>query len=273
MTLEVDPAIVAIGVALVGYLIADDRVRRRLGHAPRPRARPAFLAGIAVLLAALVGPLDARVTTSFTAHMVQHLLLTMIAAPLLLIGAPITLALAAWPGRPRRAILRILHSAPVRVFTNPIVAWAAFFGVLWGIHLSGWYDAALTNPAVHAAEHTVLLATALLFWMPIVRVDPTPSHLSHPAQILYLFLAMPAMAFLGLVIAGANDVWYPAYARADGVAAALADQQRAGALMWVGTMFLIVPALVFVLFDWMRADEREAARIDARLSAASEGGP
>jgi cytochrome c oxidase assembly factor CtaG len=85
---------------------------------------------------------------------------------------------------------------------------------------------------------------------------------------------MPAMAFLGLAIASASDVLYPAYARAEGgVAAALADQQRAGAIMWVGTMFLIVPALAFVLLDWMRADEREAARIDARLSTASEGGP
>jgi cytochrome c oxidase assembly factor CtaG len=154
-----------------------------------------------------------------------------------------------------------------------VVAWAAFFGVLWGIHLTGWYEAALTNPAVHAGEHAVLLGTALLFWMPIVHADPVPSRLSHPARILYLFLAMPAMAFLGLAIAGADTVLYPAYAQAEGVAAALADQQRAGAIMWVGTMFLIVPALAFVLLDWMRADEREASRIDARLSAASEGGP
>jgi cytochrome c oxidase assembly factor CtaG len=151
--------------------------------------------------------------------------------------------------------------------------WAAFFGVLWGVHLTGWYEAALTIAAMHAAEHAVLHGTALLFWMPILRADPTPSRLSHPARILYLFLAMPAMAFLGLAIAGANDVLYPAYARSEGVAAALADQQRAGSIMWVGTMFLIVPALAFVLLDWMRADEREASRIDARLSAAAEGGP
>jgi putative copper resistance protein D len=272
VSVSVDPAPIVIGVAGVGYLIADDRVRRRRGHAPRPRARPAFLAGIGVLAVALVGPLDARVTTSFTAHMVQHLLLTMIAAPLLLVGAPVTLALAAWPGAPRRSMLRVLHSGPVRVLSNPMVAWAAFFAVLWGVHLTGWYQAALTDPAVHAAEHAVLLVTALLFWMPIVRVDPVPSRLSHPGRILYLFCAMPAMAFLGLAIASARDVLYPAYAQAEGVAAALADQQRAGAIMWVGTMFLIVPALAFVLLDWMRADEREAARIDARLPAASEGG-
>jgi putative membrane protein len=272
VSLPADPAVIGIGVAGVGYLTADDRVRRRHGRVPRPRARPAFLAGIAVLLVALVGPLDAHVTTSFTAHMVQHLLLTMVAAPLLLLGAPITLTLAAWPGAPRRSILRLLHSGPLRLLANPLVAWAAFFVVLWGVHLTGWYQAALTNPAVHAAEHIVLLGTALLFWMPIVRVDPMPSRLSHPARILYLFLAMPAMAFLGLAIASARDVLYPAYAQAEGVAGALADQQRAGAIMWVGTMFLIVPALAFVVLDWMRADEREASRIDARLSTASEGG-
>jgi putative copper resistance protein D len=98
--------------------------------------------------------------------------------------------------------------------------------------------------------------------------------LSHPARILYLFLAMPAMAFLGLALVSANHVLYPTYARVEGIARALGDQQMAGALMWGGTMILIVPALALVLLDWMRADEREARRIDARLArtASSTGG-
>ena len=132
--------------------------------------------------------------------MVQHLLLTMVAAPLLLLGAPVTLALrrgrdAAHGGSPR-----LLRSAPARVLGNPLVAWALFFVVLWGIHFTSLYEAALRNDGVHALEHIALLVTALLFWMPIVRADPVTSGLSYPARILYLFVAMPAMAFLGLTI-------------------------------------------------------------------------
>jgi cytochrome c oxidase assembly factor CtaG len=158
------------------------------------------------------------------------------------------------------------------VVAAPAVAWGLFFGVLWGVHLTGIYDSALRNQAVHAAEHVALLTTALLFWMPIVRADPAPSVLSYPARILYLFVAMPAMAFLGLALVSARHVLYATYAQSEGTARALADQQAAGAIMWAGTMVLIVPALAFVLLDWMRADEREAERIDARLASASTRG-
>src|SRR5207247_6568421 len=101
--------------------------RRARGGGRRRRARLAFLAGLGVILIALTGRLDAAVETSFSWHMTQHLLLTMVAAPLLLLGAPLTLALQAWPGRPRRTLLDVLHSDLARVIANPIVAWALFF--------------------------------------------------------------------------------------------------------------------------------------------------
>ena len=103
--------------------------------------------------------------------------------------------------------------------------------------------------------------TALLFWMPIVRADPVTSGLSYPARILYLFVAMPAMAFLGLTIVTSRHVLYPAYAQADGVGALWPISGRPGRSCGRGTMVLIVPALGLVLLDWMRADEREAARV------------
>ena len=158
------------------------------------------------------------------------------------------------------------------MITQPVVAWALFFGVLWGVHLTGFYDAALRNEGIHALEHVLLLATAVLFWMPIVRADPSPSALSYPARILYLFVAMPAMAFLGLVLVSADEPLYGTYAQFEGTARAIADQQVAGGIMWAGTMVLIVPALAFVLLDWMRADEREARRADARLASATADG-
>ena len=267
-----EPVPLGVATAALGYLVADGRVRRAHGRVPRPRARLAFFAGLGVVTIALTGPIDAAVTTSFSIHMVQHLLITMVAPPLLLLGAPITLALQAWPGTPRRWILATLRSGPARLFGNPLVAWALFFVVLWGIHFTGVYEAALHNNGLHALEHVALLVTALLFWMPIVRADPAPSGLSYPARILYLFVAMPAMAFLGLTIVSSSQVLYPTYANAEGVARALADQRAAGAVMWAGTMVLIVPALGFVLLDWMRADEREAARVDARLERATMRG-
>jgi putative membrane protein len=267
-----EPVPLGVATAALGYLVADGRVRRAHGRVPRQRARLAFFAGLGVVVIALTGPIDAAVTTSFSIHMVQHLLITMVAAPLLLLGAPITLALQAWPGTPRRWLLATLRSGPARLFGNPLVAWALFFVVLWGIHFTWIYEAALHNNGLHALEHIALLMTGLLFWMPIVRADPAPSGLSYPARILYLFVAMPAMAFLGLTIVSSRQVLYPTYAHAEGVARALADQRAAGAIMWAGTMILIVPALGFVLLDWVRADEREAARVDARLERATMRG-
>jgi cytochrome c oxidase assembly factor CtaG len=220
------------------------------------------------VLVALQTPIDTWAETSFAVHMIQHLLLTMVAAPLLVLGAPIRLSLGAWPGAPRRRLVRVLKSRGVRLLSHPILGWAAFFAVMWGTHLSGVYEATLRSPAVHTAEHLAYLGTALMFWGPVVGVDPSPSRLSYPGRILYLFLAMPAMAFLGLAIYSAREVLYPTYAAVEGTARAITDQHVAGAVMWTGTMFLIVPALAFVLLDWMRSDDREAAREDARIAAA-----
>jgi putative membrane protein len=267
---------VTLGLILTGavYVHAEERVRAvRGGRRVTGRRRWYFLAGLVAIFAALETPIDTSAQTSFSVHMVQHLLLTMVAAPLLVLGAPVTLALQAWPGIARRGILSLLHSAPVRLLANPLVAWGLFFGFMWASHMTGLYEATLRSPGIHGLEHIGYLATALLFWMPVIGVDPAPARLSYPARILYLFLAMPAMAFLGLAIFSARHVLYPAYAAVEGTARALADQRIAGALMWTGGMFLIVPALAFVLFDWMRADEREARRVDERLARAESSSP
>ena len=269
MILSVDPIVVSALVAGLVYATADQHVRRARGRAAPRARRTAFFAGLAVLVLALTGPIDAAVESSFSMHMVQHLLLTMVAAPLLLLGAPLTIALAAWPNASRRSFVAVLHSGPARLVSNPLVAWAAFFVVLWMAHLTGLYESALRSDGVHALEHGIFLVTALVFWAPIVRADPSPSVLSYPAKILYLFVAMPAMALLGLTIVSARQVLYPTYAQAEGVARALADQRAAGAIMWAGTMVLIVPALGIVLWEWMAADEREGRRVDARLARAA----
>ena len=259
-----DPLVVSgLLVAGIAYVRADRRVRG--GRRGRPLRRRAFLAGLAVVFAALQSPIDAGAATSFAVHMVQHLLLTMVAAPLLVLGAPVTLALQAAIPQRRRRLLSALHSAPVRLLSAPVAAWSLFVVVLWGTHFTALYELTLRSPGIHALEHLAYLTTAVIFWIPVVGLDPAPSGLSHPARILYLFLAMPAMAFLGLALFSANRALYPTYAAIEGASRALADQRLAGALMWTGTMFLIVPALGFVLLDWMRADDRLARRIDQRL--------
>ena len=163
----------------------------------------------------------------------------------------------------------ILHSRVATLAARPSVAWCLFVGVMWGTHMSGLYQATLRNETLHEAEHLAYLVTALLFWMPVVGVDPSPARLSHPGRILYLFLAMPAMAFLGLAITSAGHALYPTYVILEGPREALTDQRLAGALMWEAGMLAMVVALSFVLLDWFRRDEREARRIDERLDRAS----
>ncbi|MGZ5212633.1 MAG: cytochrome c oxidase assembly protein [Actinomycetota bacterium] len=263
-----DPAIVS-GLALAGvlYVRVDRRVRRERGDRRFPRVRRRqFLGGLVVIFVALESPIDTGSATSFSVHMVQHLLLTMVAAPLLVLGAPVTLALLACSPTDRRRFSSALRHPPLRTLSNPLVAWALFFGVLWGSHLTSFFEASLQNDNLHALEHLAYIATAVLFWMPIVGRDPSPSGLAHPARILYLFFAMASMAFLGLVLFSANHALYATYAAVEGNAKAVADQRMGGTLMWVGGMINIVPALGLVMLDWMRADERAARRADARLS-------
>jgi putative membrane protein len=150
----------------------------------------------------------------------------------------------------------------------PLFGWAAFAAVMWGAHVRPIYEAALRSVPLHAAEHLAFLSAALLFWWPVVGLDPGNVRLSHPARLLYLFLAMPVTALLGLAMYSSDRLLYPYYAAVSGSVGVspLADQHLAGAIMWEGGMLLTLPALAFVLLDWMRSDEREAERIDARLA-------
>ena len=137
-------------------------------------------AGLLVLVIALDGPPDTFADTSFAVHMAQHLLIQQVAAPLLLLGAPITLVLRADPRWLRRRVLvRVLRSRAVYVVSRPPVAFMLFAVTLVASHLTGFYDLALRNENVHALEHVVYLATALLFWYPAVGIDPGPSRPEH----------------------------------------------------------------------------------------------
>jgi cytochrome c oxidase assembly factor CtaG len=259
-----DPPLVA-GLVTAGVLYL-----RGVGRVHRPERRLAnraacFLGGLAALWIALQSPIDSYADVRLSVHMVQHLLLTMVAAPLLVLGAPVTLLLrAATPAFRRRWVLPPLRSRPVRLLTAPVVSWTQFALVLWGSHFSPLYDAAVRNAGIHVLEHLLYLGSAALFWSPVAGIDPSPKRLSHPARLLYVFLAMPQASFLGLAMWGSSRVLYRSYAAGLG-AAALDDQRLAGTIMGSVGMLFLVAALGLVLLDWLRREEREAARADARL--------
>lgn len=257
-------------IAAAAYLLALRRVNRAHPRSPFPRWRAAcWLAGVALIGIALVSAVDAYADDLLTVHMLQHLLLALVAPPLLALGAPITLALrAASPRFRRRWLLPILHARLTRAMTFPLVAWFAFALVMWAAHFTGWYEAALENAALHDAEHLAFLAAGALFWWPVVDADPSPARLNPGMRIVYLVLQMPVHTAIGLALYFAPAVLYPHYAavqRAWGPDP-LTDQQLAGILMWgAGDVWLLI-AVAGVVAAWMQADARRARRADARYS-------
>jgi putative membrane protein len=260
----------AVILAGLGYWRVADAVDARHPSNPVPRWRRwSWLAGLAVILLALASPIEAYDTTLFSVHMVQHLLLTMLAAPLLVMAAPVTLLLRyASPEARRRWILPALHSRVVRVVSAPVVAWCLFAGVMWFSHFSPLFDAALEDELVHRLEHALFLGAGLLFWWPVVGADPGPHRLGHPARVLYLALGMPLSSFLGLVIFSAPTVLYRHYETLERTwgMTPLEDQAWAGGIMWAGGDLAFVLALILAVAVWLRHEEREGLREDARLA-------
>jgi putative membrane protein len=256
-----------IGVVIGGvlYAVAWRRIpaSSRSGRRVVPVVRAwSFAVGLLVLLVAVNGPPDALAESSFSMHMVQHMLLQVVAAPLLLLGGPVWVLLRADPPwLPRRVLVQVLRSRLVGVITHPVVAFGAFAVVLIVSHLTPLYELALEHEPVHQVEHLVYLLTALLFWWPAIGVDPAPHRIGHLYRVLYLMVSMPVMAFLGLAIANAGRVLYASYAQpTPWGASALTDQQAAGTLMWVAGMFTTVPAVGVVLMRWLDDESRRGAR-------------
>jgi putative copper resistance protein D len=216
----------------------------------------ALTAGVVAVLVALVGPVDEAAHRSLTGHMVQHLLLTSVAAPLILLGGPLTLALRSGVGR--RSLVRAIRSRAFGVVTHPVVGWVAFVATMYAVHLGPLYEAALRSPAWHAVEHSLFLATAVLFWMPVIGETPAPNALSHGARLLYVALAMPAEGFLALALVSADRVLYPSYAGPG----ALEDQQAAAALLWIVGDLVLLAALVTAALAWKRDDEARQRRLE-----------
>jgi putative membrane protein len=221
-----------------------------------------------VLYVALGTGIHANDGERLTSHMAEHLLIVVAAPPLLLLGEPVRLALLTLPHDAARALARILSGRVVRTLTHPLVAWLMFSVVLVGSHAPVLYDAALRDTGLHALEHALYFWTAMALWQSVLAVAPVPGARSAVTRMLVLMAAAPPMVLLGATFTGLTHVAYSTYAHAMPHAAALVDQNTAGALMWVGGSLPMAVALVAI--GWA-AVEREEAHAVARERYAERG--
>ena len=241
---------VLAGLALLALLYTRG-VRALTGPLPRGRAL-LFAGGLAVLALALNGPLhDLSDRYLFSAHMVQHLLLTLVAPPLLLAGLPPGVLGPVMRHRAVTAILSRLCRPPVAfvLYNVTLVVW----------HLPGPYNLALEHHGLHVIEHLTFIATALLAWWPILSPDARLPRAAYPAQLLYLFLFGLPMTAVAALITMAEAPLYPFYAAAPRVfgLSPIEDQRLGGLIMWVPAGVVPLAAFTAVFFRWVAAERDE----------------
>ena len=224
--------------------------------------------GVAIF--SFVGVYDGEL---FWDHMVQHLILIMVAAPLFAIASPLRLAFCSTSGTAHLVVTEALRSRVARLLGNPIVAFVLYAVVIPISHLTVWYNYTLTQESVHNAEHLVFLLVGYLFWRQIFGNDPN-AHRLHPAlQFFYLFMAIPIDTFTGLSLAGATHEMFPAYLathRTWGLSYVV-DLHVGGDIMWVVGDTLMLWPMIPVALRWMHMEERKAVRIDRELDAQALG--
>jgi putative copper resistance protein D len=238
-------------------------VTRRPGW---PRGRwLAFAAGLVVLLIALCSDLARVDSTRFTAHVAQHLLLSLVAPPLLALGAPVTLLLQAGSRRTQERVLAILHSRPVVMITHPLVAWVVFGGSTIALYSTPLYAQTLHHPWLHDVVHIHFVLAGVLFFWPVVGIDPGRWRLGHAARLLYVLVALPFHAIVGLALISTRAPLWSAHT--------LADQQAGGGAMLLGGDLVTLAVIAIVFRQWVAADQRLAARLSAGVSAPERRAP
>ena len=260
----------AIVFALV-YIAAVVRLRRRGDTWPVGRT-VAWLLGCLVLLFATSSGVGRYMPAMFSMHMAAHMLLSMLTPILLVLGAPVTLALRALPaaGRndppgPREWLLAALHSRVSRVLTNPFVATFLFVAGFYGLYFGGIFDAAVDSHPAHLAMNLHFLLTGYLFYWVVIGIDPTPRPIPPLAKVGMVFASLPFHAFFGVVLMSTNTVlggpFYKSlqlYWHND----LLGDQRLGGGIAWAAGEIPLVVVMAALLIQWRRSDERTATRLD-----------
>jgi putative copper resistance protein D len=205
----------------------------------------------------------------FWDHMVQHLLLIMVAAPLFAIASPLELAWKSTSGTAHIVVTEALRSKVANFFGHWAVAFVLYAVVIPISHLTVWYNYTLTQGSVHNAEHLAFLLVGYLFWRQIFGNDPNKYRLHPGLQFFYLFLAIPIDTFTGLSLAGATKEMFPAYLATHRTwgPSYVNDLHVGGSIMWVVGDTLMLWPMIPVALRWMRQEERKAERIDRELDA------
>jgi cytochrome c oxidase assembly factor CtaG len=206
----------------------------------------------------------------FSVHMVQHMVISMLSPILILLGAPVTLALRALPvaarGRkgPRELLLMLLHSRYMRVITHPLFTIPMFIASLYGLYFTPIFDFLMGSKAGHVAMMVHFLAVGLVFFWPIMGVDPGPNRPGYLMRMLQLFAGMPFHAFFGIALMMASVPLVGTYMNPPASLGidALADQNAAGGIAWAFSEIPSVIVLIALLFQWYGSEQRQARRKD-----------
>src|ERR1044071_2121547 len=261
----VEPSVsIPLALSILIYVWGTYNVWKRagMGHGIAARQWLSFLGAILVLVVALMSPLDVLSADLFSAHMVQHLILTLVAAPLLVLSDFQLALLWALPRRRAQALGSSFNqsqslSSGWRVLNNPVVVWIVFTLVMWLWHAPLFYQAALHDEAIHTLEHLTFLISGALFWW-ILFKHTRPDHLHYAMTIPFLFLTVLQSGVLGALMTFTSQPWYSDYAVSvmHWGLTPIQDQQLAGLIMWIlgGTVLTLLTIGYFAA--WLHALEQ-----------------
>jgi cytochrome c oxidase assembly factor CtaG len=256
-------------IAVAGAAAAYAQGLRALGPRRRRWRRRswAFGGGQVAVLAALVSPIDTHAGQLLSVHMVQHLLLVLVAAPLFVLGRPLVPVSLALSRRTRVWLRKAARTAPLaatgRIMCIPVVAWLLHVSVLWAWHAPGPYQAALGDPWLHALEHASFLGTAVLFWW-VALADGAHRVLARGGDVLFVLAGWIQSGALGALFTFASAPIYPIYVSSAhlSVSASLHDQQVAGLVMWIPAGLVYLVAGTLLAARWLGSLERDLPGTD-----------
>ncbi|KOT37634.1 membrane protein [Streptomyces caelestis] len=256
-----------LGLALYGWGVF--RLVRRGDKWPVGRT-VAFVTGVLSIGLMMCTGLNDYGMVMFSVHMVQHMMISMVSPILILLGAPVTLALRALPpagrGRkgPRELLLMLLHSRYMRVVTHPVFTIPMFIASLYGLYFTPLFDFLMGSRPGHIAMMVHFLAVGLVFFWPIMGVDPGPHRPGYLMRMLELFAGMPFHAFFGIALMMASTPMVTTFENPPASLGieALSDQNAAGGIAWAFSEVPSVLVLLALLFQWYASDQRQAKRKD-----------
>lgn len=256
-----------IALALYGFGVW--RLRGRGDRWPVGRT-VSFVLGISTVLLAMCTGLNDYGMVMFSVHMVQHMIISMVSPILLLLGAPVTLALRSLPaaGRGRKGgrelLVALLHSRYMRVITHPAFTIPMFIASLYALYFTPLFDTLMGSRTGHIAMMVHFLAVGLAFFWPIMGVDPGPHRPGYVMRILELFMGMPFHAFFGIAVMMSSEVLVTTFTNPPASLGTdpLADQQAAGGIAWAFSEIPTILVLLALLFQWWRSEERASKRRD-----------